>query len=481
MKNERLFELLCQIDDHLIDESEEISSAPPKNTHYLPIKIIAACLCIVLAVSITISVMPKTPSSSENIKIDSTATYQSPQYYGSPDIVETQHEGALSAEEYSPSAAMIVKLVETLPDIYTFYDCPKIKYMLLKMEVLEVLHGNDMPKEFYYLIPEGCFTDFSIYDRFVLTSVVQFGYDYSVMYNITNDCTERLDMILLGARGLPFTRNGGASNIMAFDENGNLDPGLYESTDGFIGGTGWHNEEIKELILKEYGTIEDTAKRILEDPWSEYVRNDFFAHTYSNFSKESQNVLEEIKNTELGVFVPSFTNYTKASHINKDNGVLFRRYIGGIATNETITIFPDKVEYSTAHFDETELSSISLPYLSSAYSKICEEFEAGRITPPHIKDFMNMKNTVNGIFPWYAITDNGIVGIIKVSWTYVYRDELCFDDKYYIIEATSDICKPIDNKFLIDMFGECETTYIFTGEYDNQGKVIDKSEFYTLR
>ncbi len=496
MKNDRLFELLSNIDETFIEESEIINVVEKSKTRWhLPLKILAASLSILIISALVFTLLRKpsdttfknTPFTDGTIIIEGNTANQAPTYYGSPSFESDEADtNTLLAEEYSPFAAMTVRLVEALPDIYTFYEYPQTDFMLLKMETLEILQGNDLPNEFYYLIPEGCFTDFSIYDRFVIKNVIQYGYDYFVMYNTTKNRPESFDMILLGSYGLPHTTNGGADDIIAFDENGNFDPRLYESTEGFSGGSGWHNEANREHIKEENATLTETENRIRNYEWSGYTKNDFFARTYKDFSKESREVLEYVKNEKNGIFVPKLKNYSKSffisddgTYVYKEYSVQFRRYIDGFATNETITIYPDKVETTKASFDNADLTS--LPHLYSAYSKICNEFEAGKITPPHLEGFEEMKNTVNGIFPWYAKTESGIVGIIQVSWFYLGVNDIYIDDKYYIIEPMSDICKPIENYTLVDMLGEYETTYIYKGNYDSQGKILDKTEFFTLR
>lgn len=45
---------------------------------------------------------------------------------------------------------------------------------------------------------------------------------------------------------------------------------------------------------------------------------------------------------------------------------------------------------------------------------------------------------------------------------------------YNIIEYGSDECKAIERDALIEMLGEYETTHIYDGEYDEQGKVYDR-------
>ncbi|MBE6738270.1 MAG: hypothetical protein E7566_06435 [Ruminococcaceae bacterium] len=502
MKNERLFELLNDIDEKFIEESENITTLKTKKKNrHTPIKLLAACLCLLLISAAVIGIVKKpteppaipnpviTPDSDNSITFDVLQnSSQSPINYGSPALSSDGTGGNTAlAEEYHPFAAITVRLLETLPDVYTFYDRSNTQYMILKMETLEVLHGNDIPKEFYFLIPEGCFTDFSIYDRFVISDVVQYGYDYSVMYNIKKDCPLVLDMVLLGCYGLPFTSNAGGGDMIAFDENGNFDPRLYESTEGFSGGSGWHNEENREHIIKEIGTLEVTEQRFRNNTWSGYLQNDFFVQTFSDFSYKAQLALEYLKNTENGLYVPEFEYYSTA-YTRKEEKVVFRRFIDGIPTNETITIYPYKAERTTASFDETEL--IFPPMLRPAFTKICEEFEAGKITPPHIEGFENMENTIHGIFPWYAKTEEGIVGIIQVSWFYKWsyetpsknRFDILFDDAYFIVKPDSNTCSPINRDELLKLLGDFETTYIYTGEYDNQGKVYEgrNDEYVTI-
>lgn len=480
MKNERLFELLCEIDEELIDESEKVSViSNGKRNRNLTLKFLAACLCIILISAVIIGLARKPADSptvytseGDAIMIENCETSQSPLYYGNPDLsgnvsnIDTSY-----APERSPFAAVTVRLIEPLPDIYTFYDHSKIEYMILKMEVLEVLRGKNIPNEFYFLIPENYYTDFSIYDKFVLADIIQYSYDYSVMYNTTKDCSVTLDMVLFGNHGWGVQTSSGTYNTIAFDENGNFDSRLYESTESFSRATGWHNEEMRESIRKEIGTLTDTENRFRTYPL-EGIENDFFVRTFSDWSEESQKALEYVKISKNGLFVPEVKNYTR-EYIFEDESVVFRRYFDGIATNETITIYPDKVEYTTASFDEAELSS--KPPVRSAFTKICEDFEADKITPPHIEDYENLKNTVKGIFPWYAKTEEGVVGIIQVSWCYIgdYRSKLglLFDDAYFIVTTKSETYAQIGRDELLEMFGDLETTYIYTGEYDNLGKV----------
>ena len=150
-----------------------------------------------------------------------------------------------------------------------------------------------------------------------------------------------------------------------------------------------------------------------------------------------------------------------------------QRYIGGFATNERGRIYVDSVEWSQARFSREDLKR--LPNLSAAFQAVSKAYNAGDIAPPHIQnpDALELENA--GIFGWYAKTENGVIGIIRVTWQYVSNRRYSlydYDDAYYIIEYGSDECCPIDRDALLERIGEYEKTYIFTDEYDEYGKVV---------
>ena len=198
---------------------------------------------------------------------------------------------------------------------------------------------------------------------------------------------------------------------------------------------------------------------------------DRYVHTLEHLNYPTNGILEELKALEHGVFVPITNNiyFGKA-----DASLICRRYINGFATNETIRLEEENtVIRSKAQFSEDDMNV--LPDLSSAFSTIKHSFENSEIHPPHIRDYENMENTLNGIIGWYAKTDDGIIGIIRVSWCYVSEEfDLYYDDAYYIIEYGSDVCTFMDRDELLEKHGEYENLYVYTGDYDDLGKVYDR-------
>jgi len=380
-----------------------------------------------------------------------------PTYYGSDDA-----ENIGSFDEVNTSGISVTaRLKETLPDTYTFFDdWDQTEFRLLKMEVVTLLKGDRMTEEFYYIVPLEYMTDYSLYDKFVIVDMGQYGYEYSVLYNKTKGCAEQLNTVLFGYLNLYIDYIG--SEMMAFDENGNFDGALWVSTERWRGSTGWPDK--CDPKYKEGYTLKQA-----EEEYSKEDKSPRYVHLLVDISGKAKETLEYIRSIENGIFVTSGDGF-KAQY-DPEIQLGFRRYINGFPTNESGTIYAATVDHSKARFTVEE--EAQLPDLASAISAVAQNFAEGKIEPPHIKNYRSMTNTVYGIFGWYAKTEEGMLGVIRVTWCYRSDDyDVYFDDKYYAVECGSEICSPIDRDSLLEKFGEYETTYIYDGEYDIGGKAV---------
>jgi hypothetical protein len=151
------------------------------------------------------------------------------------------------------------------------------------------------------------------------------------------------------------------------------------------------------------------------------------------------------------------------------------RYINGFSTNESVDVYQDSHTYSIARFEKKDLQL--LPDLSSAIAAVAEAYNNGDIVPPHIQnlDKLKDKHMFYGIFGWYAKTNDGVIGIVRVTWCYQSRNNER-DDAYYIVEYGADKCVPIERDDLVKKFGRYETAYIYLGEYNEYGKAKDLIE-----
>ncbi len=421
---------------------------------------IAACFLLIVSAAIVV------PLLRDDNTVNSKAPFPAPNYYGSE---ATLTEG-LPAEINDEGFSVIARLIAVLPDTYTFYDdWSQTEFHLLKMETVTLLRGKNMTDTFYYIVPERYMTDYTIYDSFAIDNMAQYGYDYTVLYNKTQNCAEQLDTVLFGYLCDSFDYMG--SRFMAFDSKGNFDGRLWGANEYWAATTGWPNNLIGQPNKYLNGYTIDQAKQDLY-----YDDSKLSVSLIDSVSEDAKDALKYIQSFNNGLYIPSGDGF-KAFH--SDVQLSFRKYIGGFATNESGTIYADRVKWSKAKFSKNDENA--LPDLQSAYSRIISSFENGEILPPHIQNHQEMKNTANGIFGWYAKTEDGILGIVRISWCYRSNEfNIYFDDAYYIVEYGSDEFKAIDRDSLLERLGEYETSYIYDGEYDELGIIYDYRNAITL-
>lgn len=431
---------------------------------------IAACFVLISGAVIAVSMLREddpgviTPPDNRpdipifNAQIPSPA----PHYYGNQSSSGTSGSGQT---EVNPTGISVTaKLVEALPDVYTFFDdWNQDEFRLLRMQTIKLLRGQEMVEEFYYLIPVEFSTDFSIFDRFVINNMAQFSYEQTVMYNKTQGKAEQLNLVVFGYRVYGYTLMG--ENLMAFDANGRFDERLWTSNAAWIAET--------ERALR-VDTITQAERNIQDEEW----RQDLFVHLLKDISGEAEKVLNQIKTFDNGVYVPQFT--TTYLRISPEVQFHATRYIHGFATNEKVSVWckewtagdQDTYAYTKARFSEEDMNR--LPNLLSAFESVKGVLNRGSVKPPHFNNQEKLRNTTSGVFGWYAKTENGVIGIVRVTWCFcTEKYQYYYDDAYYIIEYASDECKAIDRDALLDLLGDYETTYIYTGEYNEYGKYID--------
>ena len=387
-----------------------------------------------------------------------------PKYYGSEESIGFSEPSGYR-DPHPGGLSVMAELVQTLPDTYTFIDDWKqSEFRLLHMKTVELLKGQEITKEFYYVIPVSFMTDFSIFDAFVMRDMGQFSLEYSVVYNKTQDKTEELNLVVFGYVPYPTWCYQMGSYLLAFDADGNFDRRLWDSNEN------WQQRTQKANCTK-------TLSELKEEIQKETKGKDTTVQLLSMLGGEKAEALAQIKGDTNGIFVPLSNSLHFLSIIGSNNfSVRAIKYIGGFATNEFAQIWK-KGHYSLlskARFDENDMNA--LPDLAYAYSYVVSAYNNGEITPPHIEGYEKLTLNSDGIFAWYAKTERGVIGIVRVSWKYKGKlnendpNYNKFDDAYYIIEYGSDECKAIDRDALLEMFGEYEAIYIFEGEYDEYGK-----------
>ena len=429
---------------------------------WIPVLSATACLVIAAGVVLGIGILnrkqPATVIPLVREKISSSA----PMYYGDERSAGS-HESQMEVNPFGLSVT--AKLIETLPDTYTFFtDWNQKEYRLLRMSTVSLLKGVEMTDEFYYMIPVDFMTDFSRFNQFVIMDMAQFAYEYSVLFNKTQGKAEQLTLVLFGYGVYGYDSMG--EKFMAFNNDGTFDETLWKSN------SLWTSQTEHAQVPEDIITAENRARQDINGA-------DLYVHLLKDITGKAAERLSEIKSFDNGVFVPAISPMVLCHSPEVQFHAV--RYINGFATNEKISIWckewdggeDDTFAETKAHFTEDDLKN--LPDLPSAIATIAQEFDKGNITPPHIAKAGELDLWTHGIFGWYAKTKDGIVGVVRVTWQYRSGQ---MDDSYYIVDKNSDGVMSIDRDDLLEKLGEYEATYIFDGSYDKNGKILAEIAIY---
>ena len=424
---------------------------------------IAACFALIVSAVIVRENIILNPDNRPNIPIVNVqAPSSAPQYYGNESSIGTSVNGNML--EDPAGISVTARLIETLPDTYTFFDDWKqYEYRILRMKTVKLLRGQEMTEEFYYMVPVAFMTDFSVFDRFLIKNMAQFGYEYSVMYNKSQGRAEQFELALFGYKSHSYHLMG--ENFAAFDSYGKFDARLWNANDA------WRS--VTDTMPITYNIEQAEKMHRQENEGSS--QNDLYVHLLKDISGEAANVLEQIRSFENGIFVPTFSSQKLLLRPEVQFNAV--RYINGFATNEKVRVW-DKgwkgeedytYSFTKARFSEDDMAR--LPDLASAFESVKAALNSGLVTPPHFSAQEKLRDTESGVFGWYAKTEDGVVGVIRVTWRFcTERNKYYYDDAYYIIEYGSDECKAADRDALLKLLGDCEQTYIYTGGYNKYGK-----------
>ena len=445
------------------DPAKKISNQKRSSLkRWIPVLSAAACLVIAAGVVLGIGILnrkqPATVIPLVREKISSSA----PMYYGDERSAGS-HESQMEVNPFGSSVT--AKLIETLPDTYTFFtDWNQKEYRLLRMSTVSLLKGVEMTDEFYYMIPVDFMTDFSRFNQFVIMDMAQFAYEYSVLFNKTQGKAEQLTLVLFGYGVYGYDSMG--EKFMAFNNDGTFDETLWKSN------SLWTSQTEHAQVPEDIITAENRARQDINGA-------DLYVHLLKDIAGKAAEKLSEIKSFDNGVFVPNISPMV----LSFSPEVQFHavRYINGFATNEKISIWckewdggeDDTFAETKAHFTEDDMNN--LPDLTSAITAVAREFDKGNITPPHIAKAGELDLLTHGIFGWYAKTNDGVVGVVRVTWQYRSGE---MDDSYYIVDKNSDGVMSIDRDDLLEKLCEYEATYIFDGSYDKNGKVFTEIAYY---
>lgn len=429
------------------------------------------------------TVTPTTSTTSQTPETDPTPITVAPGQYYEGDIHDTfptdSSWGGLVPVDTS-GFAISCELIEVLPArylipvntsmIYTHYASYPQEYYsshtfrLLKMKSLSMPWGRGMENdsEFFFLLPESYLCDFSKYESFLFSYLAQRAYDYFVLYNQDTSSYESFSLPLFEMKSSP-------SDILAFDENGIFDVSLWTANEAWSSITQTKRQKIEDGLLDIVGSSRSEIEASLEDKY------DYQVYSLSPLQGEAFEAFNYCRNPENGLYLPIlFKVLHERDHQSyHEFRMFFRRFIGGYPTNETLDFRSyERVSKSDMKFTESDLNT--LPDLASALKQVSESYHQGKLTPPHIQDLSDKTLSSYGIFGWYEKTENGVLGIVRVSWKYTQTqgNNTFYDDQYFVITSDAKTAQSIDRDTLLKHHTYA-SDFIFQGEYDENGKVLD--------
>ena len=441
-KREKISEALDNISSRHIEEAADfVPTKMPLSRKKIILRCIAVAACIALMLcTVIIPLMfrkdePEAPvgteeSDKENdyivdyepITLDATL---SPEKFSGTDsvfIVGNASSGQLAGEpplfDFGGGGFVVkAKVVENYPYVYS-----KLSrsfdyfgtYCLIKMEVLEVINGENMPHEFLYLIPQSLFIDMSQYD-YLLMSMGQIGTEDYLLKNCANNQIEPVKLPIFSS--CMYGDRPDLGSVIAFTDDV-FDESLWQNPKW---GFGYQfaqryleKPEKGNLIVKRGDSIDDVIVAYYDR--MEYYYDDNYTPpkliTLDSSNQTVKAALEYVKPFENGVF---------AQMQLTEDFVIYGRYINGCSTDETIIVNLDteEVTYSGVRYIDDDMKDIE--NMAMHLENKVEEYKKQIPLPPNldIDDKELLRLYLNAS---YRKVDGKIYGILSIEWMYREKD-----------------------------------------------------------
>ncbi len=369
--------------------------------------------------------------------------------------------------EFSHGIAVKAKVVKNHPDKYYKLDTSSefrpTAYRLIQMETIEVINGINVPQYFLYLIPEYVYVDMSVYDS-LLISMDQIGVENYVLKNETQNRMESFELPMFA----DYQDNPELGNIIAFTD-GIFDESLwqnetwrygYQFADDYL-----DNPESDDLVVERGDSISEVISAIKKqfDEWYTVAYRALTVITLNFKTQEAKDAIEYVKPFANGIFSQRYEPYY-------GNGqLIFRRYINGCQTEETITIdlLTEEVTYSEVRYTKEDMEQIE--NISAHLSEKANEYMEQLPPPPHT-DPEGKELLCLNLYAWYVKVDGKMYGVVKTVWRYKEKDNFFiqyYDDAYVLYDMSAGTTTDISRDDLVAIIG---TRNVYMGEY---GKGIE--------
>ncbi|MBR2906842.1 MAG: hypothetical protein IKC26_02200 [Clostridia bacterium] len=371
--------------------------------------------------------------------------------------------------------AVKARVVKNHPDLYykldVISDSKPTAYRLIQMETLEVIHGENVPQYFLYLIRNSYYVDMSVYDSLII-AMGQLGAENYVLKNQTKSQMEAFDLPVFA----DYQDRPDLGSIIAFSD-GVFDEGLWQTRS-------WTALSYINWLPRNYPvvTLEDSEDTVIAaikhkiDEDKEWLGDRYKVPSpwTLNFSTEkAKAAIAYVKPFVNGVFSQYRDPYYPGT------SVVFRRYINGCQTEETVTIdlLTEEVTYSEVRYTKEDMEQME--NISIYLSEKAKEYEKQTPIPPHTDPEGKDLKCLN-LYAWYAKVDGKLYGVIKTVWRYwepQYSEHLqrdyylgYYDDSYILYDMTESTVTDISRDDLLNIVG---IRNVYSFEYGKYGEGIE--------
>ena len=460
MKNRDIMDAMNGIDFDMIEDAGRVTRKTSLRRKVAKWSSLAACVCVVLAGALLLPLLRNQPPVDRVALIDhSISPWENLWVPGDELSVENHVSGGSAADEapatvaYMRDLGVVAKVIEILPDIYVdaaSWPASSSKYHILRLEILEELYGENIPRELYFRLYAQLDPSLDEYDYIVIGGMTQIGFEDYTMINVTQKRAENFTLMFecihYSARGAILPFKDGIFSLEHWKKDGWLN--------WFRGG--WEDLTVGHFCYGDEDfpawdgcTLEDTKQAInaLRDP-EKYSGITFDrVHTNEIFATDAQKeVLEYVKPYENGLFAQS---------AYCDSGtVWYTRNIGGFMTNEMIRMTDEgEIEYRGEQFTQEDLASIQ------DLGAFVSGLDLNALDPPHTPGYEQMEIATRYFKSQYLKHNGTVYGVVRVVWTLKqpgksWQDALYYDDDLYYLIMPDGTYRTVEVDELTEYIGD---------------------------
>jgi hypothetical protein len=292
----------------------------------------------------------------------------------------------------------------------------------------------------------------------------QIGVENYVLKNVTKNQMESFELPIFA----DYWDEPELGNIIAFSD-GIFDESLWQN-DTWLYGYQFaryylDNPKYSDLVVARgdpESAVISAIKKQFDERYPDYQEPSVITLDFT--TQEAKDAIEYVKPFANGVFSQTYLHY------NGNGALIFRRYINGCQTEETIRIdlLTEEVTYSEVRYTKEDMEQIE--NISSHLSQKASEYEKKLPIPPHIdpegKELLGLN-----LYAWYVKADGRLYGVIKTAWRYKEKDDYLvqyYDDAYVLYDISAGTEDEISRDDLVAIVG---TRNMYMGEY-GRGKVL---------